>query len=518
MSHNIHAGYMQSVDSEDLTRSSNGWGSISVPGGGTNFQGTPIFYIAAYQQQGLGAVPTIHSEFRSKNIEVNDAMTIKNWTFNVGFLDSQDTLYGQGLNNADGTLSGYVLSTGTTVDSRQYKMYTVPWSKLFQPRLSATWAYDGKNTAFVSYAKFNPMASSLPRAASWDRNLATTIQSYFDANGNLFANDPLASSSGKLFVQGMTPPTHNEWIVGTAREFGQHLTGRAYFRYNRGSHYWEDTNNTARTTFNPPDTLPGTDASIPKTLYIPNLDDMRRQIGSGSLNGSSYVIAELDGAFTRHGKELTLEAEYHKRPDVRRGSARRAAITATSTRQSPTVTTSNDANIFIGSSNRRRPRTQLWTLAGSCAAIARTRSSVRLPQLALAGVPWHLHRRAVGPAVGEVDYSLYSQFTTSTVETIRLTRSRPVRGARRRTRNRSEVPAELQVRPSANRADRHRSVQRVQLADGIQLRAAGTRGGFREPAELLRSAPHPDRVQILVLTPAASCRLQEPVAGYQFVW
>src|SRR5262249_18954287 len=36
MRHNLHAGYMQSVDSEDLTRSSNGWGSISVPGGGTS--------------------------------------------------------------------------------------------------------------------------------------------------------------------------------------------------------------------------------------------------------------------------------------------------------------------------------------------------------------------------------------------------------------------------------------------------------------------------------------------------
>ena len=119
--HNLHAGYMQSVDSEDLTRSSNGWGSITVPGGGTSFQGTPIYYIAAYQQQGIGAVPTIHSEFRSKNIEVNDTISLKNWTFNAGFLDSQDTLYGQGLNNADGTLSGYVLATGTTSASRKYK-------------------------------------------------------------------------------------------------------------------------------------------------------------------------------------------------------------------------------------------------------------------------------------------------------------------------------------------------------------------------------------------------------------
>jgi len=427
--HNIHAGYMQSVDSEDLTRSSNGWGSISVPGGGTSFQGTPIFYIAAYQQQGIGAVPTIHSEFRSKNIELNDTINWKNWTWNLGLLDSQDTLYGQGLNNAPNTLSGFVLATGTTSKARQYKMYEVPWSKLLQPRVSATYAYDGKNTAFVSFAQFKPMASSLPRAASWDRNLATTIQSYFDANGNLFANDPLASSSGKLFVPDMTPPTHNEWLIGTAREFGSHLTGRAYFRYNRGSHYWEDTNNTARLAvsaggFGPPATAPGTDATIPQTLYILDLTAYRTQIGqSGGLasSGSTYVIAELDGAFTRY-KELTLEGEYHKGQAFVRGSYTSSRYYGNFDQDNSTVTTSNDANIFIGSSNiGDGPGRQIWdnrlgTLRGDRPNAFKLYGSYNLPWNASAGTyivaqsgqPWE-----------KWDYTLYSALTTSTSETIK---------------------------------------------------------------------------------------------------
>jgi hypothetical protein len=428
--HSIHAGYMQSVDSEDLTRSSNGWGSISVPGGGTNFQGTPIFYIAAYQQQGIGAVPTIHSEFRSKNIEVNDTINWNNWTWNLGLLDSQDTLYGQGLNNASGTASGYVLSTGTTSKARQYKMYEVPWGKLLQPRLSATCAYDGKNTAFVSFARFNPMASSLPRAASWDRNLATTIQSYFDANGNLFANDPLASSSGKLFVPNMTPPTHNEWLIGTARDFGTHVTSRAYFRYNRGSHYWEDTNNTARLAvsaggFGPPATLPGTDVSIPQTLYIPDLTAFRTQIGqSGGLatSGSTYVIAELDGAFTRY-KELTIETEFRHSKGFVRGSYTRSRYYGNFD-QDNTASTSilNDSNIFIGSSNiGDGPGRQLWdfrlgTLRGDRPNAFKVYGSYNLPWHASAGTyivaqsgqPWE-----------KWDYSLYSALTTSVVETIK---------------------------------------------------------------------------------------------------
>jgi hypothetical protein len=352
MHHNIHAGYMQSVDSEDLTRSSNGYGSISVPGGRTSFQGTPIFYLAAFQQQGIG-VPTIHSEFRSKNIELNDTINWKNWTWNVGLLASQDTLYGQGLTDAPGTLSGYTLSTGTTSAARRYKMYEVPFSKMLQPRLSATYAYDGKNTVFASFARFNPMASSLPRAASWDRNLATTIQAYYDASGTLFALDPLAASSGKLFVPNMTPPTHNEVLIGTARQIGANLTVRGYFRYNKGTHYWEDTNNTARIAFNPPATLPGTNAAIPQTLYIANLDLMRAQIGqSGGLpsSGSSYVIAELDGAFTRY-KEFTAETEYHGKKGFIRGSYTRSRYYGNFDQDQSTTTIANDGNIFIGSSN-----------------------------------------------------------------------------------------------------------------------------------------------------------------------
>src|SRR4029453_19280839 len=125
-------------------------------------------------------------------------------------------------------------------------MYEIGFGKMIQPRLGATWSYNGKDTIYASYAKYNPAASSLPRAASWDRNLATTINAYFDTNGVLFATDPVASSSGKLFVQDMTPRGVNEIVYGTARQFGRHLNGRIYGRYRSAKHFWEDTNNNAR--------------------------------------------------------------------------------------------------------------------------------------------------------------------------------------------------------------------------------------------------------------------------------
>src|ERR1044072_5753193 len=123
---------------------------------------------------------------------------------------------------------------------------------MIPPRLGATWAYNQKDTVFASYARYNPAASSLPRAASWDRNLAATQNADFDANGNLFGVENVASSTGKLFVPSLTPRRYDEFLLGTARQFNAGLSGRAYFRYRKGTHYWEDTNNNARIAFAPP--------------------------------------------------------------------------------------------------------------------------------------------------------------------------------------------------------------------------------------------------------------------------
>jgi hypothetical protein len=344
--HDLHAGFQWYIDSEDLERSSNGWGSITAPGGRlptVGLPGQPAYYVAAFQQQTTGLVPVIHSEYRSMSLEFNDTMTYKNWSFNAGLLMSRDVLYGQGLKEDSSVLSGYTLSPGT-----KYKMYETGFGKMMQPRFGATWAYNGRDTVYASYARYNPAASSLPRAASWDRNLATTIQAFFDQNGVLYGNAPVASSSGKLFVEDLTPRRIDEFLVGWSAQFNPTWTGRVYFRYRHGSHFWEDTNNNARIAFSPPDTIGPDNTPIPKELYIPNLDDQRRQIGNGSLSGSSYVIAELDGAYTDY-HEVTFESERRTAKTFLRTSFTWSRYYGNFDQDNST--TGNDANIFIGSSN-----------------------------------------------------------------------------------------------------------------------------------------------------------------------
>ena len=105
-------------------------------------------------------------------------------------------------------MSGFVVAPGN-----MYKMYEIPFSKMLQPRLGATWAYNGKDTVYASYARYNPAASSLPRAASWARNLGgASIDAFFDQNGVLYGSRQVASLVGKLFVEDMTPRTIDEFM------------------------------------------------------------------------------------------------------------------------------------------------------------------------------------------------------------------------------------------------------------------------------------------------------------------
>jgi hypothetical protein len=217
-------------------------------------------------------------------------------------------------------------------------MYELPFKKMIQPRLSVVRSYNGSDTVYASFARYNPAASSLPRAASWDRNLVGQfIDAHFDASGRLFAAVPVGSSSGKLFVEDMTPRTTDEYLIGTSMELSSNLSARVYGRYRNSTHFWEDTNNNARVAYNPP-------AGVPRELYIPDLTARTTQIGSGS----SYVIAELDGAYTKY-YEATTEAEYRSGKVFLRGSYTWSHYFGNVDQDNTTF--GNDAAIFIGSSN-----------------------------------------------------------------------------------------------------------------------------------------------------------------------
>jgi hypothetical protein len=361
MSHDLHAGYQRYTDTEDLFRTSNGWGSLSIPGGVSNCPavtcGTvqPIFFTAVLQQQSAG-VPVIHSELHSQNIELNDTIHLSNWTFNAGVLLSNDKFYGQGLAKAD-NVAGFVRSVGT-----KYLMHNTPFKDMIQPRLGATWSYNGRDTIFGSYALYKQAASSLPRAASWDRQLQGTINAFFDATGTLIGVDPVGSSAGKIFVPGIKPPQTREYVLGTSRQLTSDLSLRVYGRDRYANRFWEDTPNNERVCMAPFVTGVGKDigacqassfptdapADISHTPYIPNLGAQLNAIGGSP--SAFYVIAQLDNAFTRY-YEATAESEWHHRNLSVTGSYTWSHYYGNFDQDNTSPNVTNDANRFIGSSN-----------------------------------------------------------------------------------------------------------------------------------------------------------------------
>jgi Carboxypeptidase regulatory-like domain len=352
VAHDLHLGYQRSLDEEDRFQTSNGWGLITVPAGvgtaGTcpaSVCGTarPAYYVAQVSQQGARDVPSIHAEFASQNIEINDTIRWNNWSFNVGVLLSEDILYGQGLAEAD-NVAGFVASPGS-----KYKMHTFGFDEMIQPRLSATWAYNGSDTVYASFGRYYPAANSDARAASWDRNLVAQLNVYFDQNGQVMGIQPNASSSGKWWVDDIKHPRLDEFTIGTGQQLTNAWSARFYGRYREGADFIEDTNNNARSAFGAPE-------GITRDDYVPNLcnggqatcgpNTIRGAIGSGS----TYVIANLDGAFTKY-YESTLESSYRASKFHVNGSYTWSHYYGNFDQDNSSFSSANDAAIFIGSSN-----------------------------------------------------------------------------------------------------------------------------------------------------------------------
>ena len=92
---------------------------------------------------------------------------------------------------------------------------------------------------------------------------------------------------------------------------------------------------------------------MPHELYIPDLANLQQGIG-----GSSYVIAELDGAFTKY-YEVAADAEWRGTKAHFRGSYVWSHYYGNFDQDNST--TDNDQNIFIGSSFiGDGPGSQLW--------------------------------------------------------------------------------------------------------------------------------------------------------------
>ena len=346
MQHNLHLGFQWKEGKEVLSRLSNGWGNISYVGGlaADNFESDiPIYYATRTEQMSLetssgDVVPPITSTNESYNIELNDTIIYGDFTYNIGFVLSNDILYGQGLKENSANVSGYELAPGN-----KYKMYELDFMDMIQPRLGITWAYNGEDTVFANFASYNPEATSLARAASWARNTQATQLVYFDENGDYIGNTGASGSSGKFFQEGLDARRTDEITLGLNQTITDEFVMRTHVRQRKAFHPWEDVPNDARLygEYGPFGGVPANVAA--QGLYIPDLAAYRNEVG-----GSSYVIAELDGAKNTY-YEFSVEGEY-----VGENLYLNASYVWShyfGNYDQDITSTASDGNLFIGSSN-----------------------------------------------------------------------------------------------------------------------------------------------------------------------
>ncbi len=349
MTHDIHIGYRYEEIEEVMLRVSNGWGSIVAIGGLETSGGVPVYFRSFTRQQGLTAgatgalAPPIVSTAEMSSFEINDTIEYGDWTFNVGVLVSNDVLYGQGLRPNASNPSGFELAIG-----ERYEMIEMDWSDMIQPRIGANWDYSDTASVYVNYARYNPPASSLSRAASWDRRFADRLLDVnFDVNGNYISSESANGSGGKLFEAGIEPRGIDEYLIGMTKEVSDEMIVRAHVRHRKGGNFWEDVPNDIYLNGNPP-------AGIAREEIIPGLaDQLNGVIGDGSdgIGGGSirsFVIDELDGAYSKYW-EASFEAEWNTDKMSVTGSYTWSHYYGNFDNDN-TSSFGNDFNSFIGSS------------------------------------------------------------------------------------------------------------------------------------------------------------------------
>ena len=188
---------------------------------------------------------------------------------------SNDTLYGQGLDEDASTLSGYVAATGTTPEDA-VQMYEIPFGKMIQPRARRDL---GRTTATTRSSPATPSTTRPPaRCRVPRRGIATSRprQRALRRQRRAVRDRPGRLLIGQAVRRRPDAAAIDEFLY-RHRAAVRAAAGRAalYGRYREGSHFWEDTNNNARVAFKPP-------AGIPRELYIPDLAAQLAQIGSGS--------------------------------------------------------------------------------------------------------------------------------------------------------------------------------------------------------------------------------------------
>ncbi len=247
--HDIRAGVTYSINKEDLTRTANGWGTITVndsSGCGPVSQ-RPCFRAVYSPRQ-----PTQISRGRTLGLFLQDQASWKRLTLNVGVLLNRDTYIPN--DNAEFTF----LRGDFRVPNAQIKPCSDPaanpnactytdrltfnFSKQVQPRVGLAYEIDTNvhDKAYLNYGRYDNLDNqSIARAAAPFRLVTSTA--FFNATtGALISDTVRPNQTGKKVLPNIDPTYTDEYIGGYARPLGGGWSAELWGMYRKTQDIIED--------------------------------------------------------------------------------------------------------------------------------------------------------------------------------------------------------------------------------------------------------------------------------------
>jgi len=263
-SHQLKAGFGFEEASEDLTRQSNGWGSIALVQANTQVRGR------YYPEQ-----PSQISPGRTYSLFVQDDISIgSRLVVNAGVLLNRDEF-------------------AQTLESRN-TFLTFGFGDEIQPRLGVNYQIrkQAGDKAYANYGRYYNLDMKSSSRSLAPGRLFTQDATFNRATGALISDVPGANTTGKVLDLGMNPPYIDEFLVGYATPIAGGWSVDAFFMYRNANDFIEDQ----------PRILPASsffvsNVAVAERKYKALTLEVARRLADGWSVNASYAWSRLEGNF-----------------------------------------------------------------------------------------------------------------------------------------------------------------------------------------------------------------------------
>ncbi len=267
-SHHIKAGFGWEDTTENLTRLSNGWGSISIVQNGTQVQAR------YYPTQ-----PSQLSKSRSYSIFVQDDITItQRLVVNAGLLISRDEF-------------------AQELETKNTFLTFGPGDEL-QPRLGVNYNLrkNRGDKLYANYGRYYNLDQKSGARSMAPNNLHTNDALFDRATGALLSDLPGSNTTGKVIDPDVKPPYIDEYLVGYATPLFDTWSLDVFFMFRDGNNFIEDAVHTL-----PASNYIYTNLPAAERRYRALTLELNRPIANRWSLNVSYALSKMYGNFELDG-------------------------------------------------------------------------------------------------------------------------------------------------------------------------------------------------------------------------